>query len=84
MSVRHSNKKRKNVARSRVSRLLQTVSWYISRDKYRDTSMNRDDTSSYVVFVIFVQAEKRLDSIRGIVTSKIMREWFAVFTRAFY
>ena len=41
MSVRHSNKKRKNVARSRVSRLLQTVSWYISRDKYRDTSMHR-------------------------------------------
>ena len=47
MSVRHSNKKRKNVARSRVSRLLQTVSRYISRDKYRDTSMNRDDTTSY-------------------------------------
>ena len=45
MSVRHSNKKRKNVARSRVSRLLQTVSRYISRDKYRDTSMNRDDTT---------------------------------------
>ena len=46
MSVRHSNKKRKNVARSRVSRLLQTVSRYISRDKYRDSSMNRDDTIS--------------------------------------
>ena len=45
MSVRYSNKKRKNVARSRVSRLLQTVSRYISRDKYRDASMNRDDTS---------------------------------------
>ena len=41
MSVRHSNKKRKNVAKSRVSRLLQTVSRYISRDKYRDTSMHR-------------------------------------------
>ena len=45
MSVRYSNKKRKNVARSRVLRLLQTVSRYISRDKYRDSSMNRDDTT---------------------------------------
>ena len=41
MSVRHSSKKFKNVARSRVSRLLQTVSRYISRDKYRDASMHR-------------------------------------------
>ena len=47
MSVRHSNKKRKNVARSQVSRLLQTVSRYKSHDKYRDTSMNRDDTKIY-------------------------------------
>ena len=46
MYVRRSSKKRKNVARSRVSRLLQTVSRYKSRDKYRDASMNRDDTST--------------------------------------
>ena len=41
LCLRHSNKKRKNVARSRVSRLLQTVSRYI------DASMNRDDTSKH-------------------------------------
>ena len=47
MSVRHSNNKSKNVARSQVSRFLQTVSRYESRDKYRDTSMNRADTNIY-------------------------------------
>ena len=49
MSVRHSNKKRKNVARLLVSRFLQTVSRYESREKYRDTTMNRADTTRLVI-----------------------------------
>ena len=40
-------KKRNNVARSRVSRFLQTISRYESRDKYRDTSMNRANTKMH-------------------------------------
>ena len=44
-----SNKKRKDVARSLVSRFLQTISRYKSRDKYRDASMYRADTTFHTV-----------------------------------
>ena len=62
MFVQHSNKKRKNVARSRVSRFLQTVLQYESREKYRDTSMNRADTNIHA-FVSPVTSSEHLKQV---------------------